>query len=112
MALPDSWVEKIFMKLTVAYGRDFLSRWEGLDLDLVKADWAHELDGYVNHPNALAYALENLPADKPPTAKQFRAICNTCPLPRLEALPAPVGSPSPEVMERIARLTGKLRRVA
>lgn len=104
MALPSPWVERIFAKLIVAYGRDFLSRWEGVDLALVKADWANELDGYVKNPDALAYGLDNLPADKPPTAKQFRAICNSRPEPRLPALSAPVGKPSAEVLAKAASI--------
>lgn len=29
MSLPAAWIDKIFTKLTLAYGRDFLGRWEG-----------------------------------------------------------------------------------
>lgn len=104
MALPLPWVNRIFAKLTVAYGRDFLNRWEGIDLALVQADWAEELDGYLKNPDALVYGLNNLPADKPPTAKQFRAICNNRPEPKLTALAAPVGQPSPEVRAKVAQL--------
>ena len=99
--LPELWVEKIFTKLTVAYGREFLGRWEGLDLAAVKVDWAQELDGYVHHPHALAYALGNLPADKPPTAKQFRVICNSAPTPTLLALPRPVEPMSDEIRAKV-----------
>lgn len=102
MSLQESWVERIFEKLIVAYGHDFLRRWEGLDMALVKADWADELSGYGTMPQAIKYGLENLPADKPPTAKQFRAICNTVPVATHMALPAPIEKPSPAVLERIA----------
>lgn len=111
MLLPDSWVEKIFMKLSVAYGRDFLGRWEGLELSLVKADWAHELSGYVDHPYALAYALDNMTASKPPTAKEFRAICNACPAPKLTALEAPAVKPSSEVMEKVSAVAANCHSI-
>ena len=68
MTMPSSWVDKIFQKLTLVYGRDFLGRWEGVPLEEVKDDWAHELSGYENAPAAISYALQNLPP-KPPTCK-------------------------------------------
>ena len=94
MSLPAKWIEKIFHKLTVAYGRDFLGRWEGIPLDAVKADWADCLAGFEANPGAISYALDHLPDSKPPTAQDFRTICCRAPeaaVPRLEA-----PKPSPE----------------
>lgn len=79
MSLPMPWVEKIFKKLTLVYGRDFLSRWEGVSISDVKTDWAHELTGFDANPKAIAHALQNLPIDKPPTVYQFRTIAYKCP---------------------------------
>lgn len=79
MSLPMPWVDKIFMKLTLVYGRDFLSRWEGLTLADVKTDWAHEMAGFEGNHEAIAYALQHLPADKPPNVYQFRAIARSMP---------------------------------
>ena len=90
MSLPTKWVEALFTKLQLAYGRDFLGRWEGTDLDSVKADWGHELGGFESHPEAIAYALAHLPPAAP-TVMEFRAICRKAPLPevpRLECAPA------------------------
>jgi hypothetical protein len=103
MSLPAAWTDKIFEKLTVTYGRDFLSRWEGMDLNAVKSDWAHELSGLFRQPSSIAWALDHLP-EKPPTVVQFRRIANEMPAPtepRLEYEPAG--------MERIA---AELARVA
>lgn len=100
MALPDSWVDRIFQKLTLTYGRDFLGRWEGVPLEEVKADWAHELDGYEKAPHAIHHALKNLPA-KPPTVLDFRALCQKAPAssdaPRLDA---PQAKFTPEVAKK------------
>jgi len=80
MSLPMPWVDKIFTKLTVVYGRDFLSRWEGINIEEVKADWAKELAGFINHPDSISYALKNMPdSGKPPTVLEFRAICRKAP---------------------------------
>lgn len=89
MSLPAAWVDRIFQKLTVTYGRDFAGRWEGLSTDDVKADWADVLAGFVNSPDSIKHALETLPADKPPTVLQFRDLCRKAPLKHLPALPAP-----------------------
>jgi hypothetical protein len=77
--LPIEWVEKIFKKLTLVYGRDFLSRWEGLDMMEVQVDWAHELAGMQDNPKAITHALQNLPGAKPPTVLEFRALALKCP---------------------------------
>ena len=104
MALPDAWVDRIFTKLTLTYGRDFLSRWEGLDMRAVKADWAHELSGYQANPSAIAHALSLLPDGKPPTVQDFKVLCRGAPRTDTLALPAPKLPPGrlKENMEAIA----------
>lgn len=89
MRLPDEFVNMIFAKLTLVYGRDFLSRWEGLNLIDVKSDWAHELGGFIDHPQAIAFALQNLSPGKAPNVLEFRAIARRLPAPEFKALPAP-----------------------
>lgn len=70
----DLLLEAIFTKCGLVYGRDFLSRWEGLDLEEVKADWKRELGHLLSAPAAIKYGLENLP-NKPPHVLEFRSIC-------------------------------------
>ncbi len=89
MSLQTALVDMIFTKMTLVYGRDFLGRWEGLNLADVKTDWAHELGGFEPHPEAIAYALQNLTPGKPPTVLEFRAIALKAPLPQWQELPAP-----------------------
>ena len=69
-----SLVEAIFTKCSLVYGRDFLVRWEGMNLDEVKADWERELGPLLAHPDAILYGLAHLP-EKPPTVLAFRALC-------------------------------------
>lgn len=92
MSLPIEWVERIFAKLTLAYGRDFLGRWEGVDLADVKTDWAHELEGFGAHPEAIAYALANLPP-KAPTVIEFRSVARRAPAPDVPRIEAPRADP-------------------
>lgn len=88
MSLPATWVDRIFERLTLVYGHQFLGRWSGLDLDAVKADWGRELSAYQQAPQALSYALDNLPAGEPPNVLQFRALCSRRPV-EAPKLPAP-----------------------
>ena len=103
MSLPTAWVEKIFDRLTVRYGRDFLGRWEGIPIADVKADWADCLSGLFLHPSSISWALDNLPDSKPPTVQEFRAICRRAPPPELPRLPEPKADP-----DRVAREMAKL----
>lgn len=70
----ESLVDLIFSKCQLVYGRDFSSRWEGMKLADVKADWRRELGTWLNQPQAIKHALENLP-ERPLTVIQFRALC-------------------------------------
>jgi hypothetical protein len=76
----------------------------------VRTDWAETLGGFSGAD--IAYAMENLPDDRPPTVGQFRALCRRAPAPMLPRLDAPVTLPSPEVAERIARLRASARRAS
>jgi len=87
MSLPAPWVDRIFDKLTLTYGQAFLRRWQDIDLNAVKTDWGHELDGYERFPKAIAWALQNLTPEKPPTVLEFRNLARRAPddqVPRIE----------------------------
>ena len=94
MSLPLPWVDKIFSKLTLIYGRDFIGRWEGLEIADVKTDWAHELAGFENFPEGIAFALQSMPAGKPPNVLEFRAMALRAPRPEFKQLEAPKADPS------------------
>jgi hypothetical protein len=103
MSLPESWINRLFDQLAVTYGAAWAKTWEGVDPHQVKGHWARELGGYTANPDALAYALEYLPPDKPPTVLQFRAICQRAPSPRVPQLPAPKADP-----QRVAQLLSQI----
>lgn len=104
MSLPIAWIDKIFHKLTVAYGNEFLNRWKGIPINDVKSDWSDCLSGYQQNPQAIAYALENLPDSKAPTAQEFRALCRRIPASSVLALPEPKADP--------ARVAAELEKLA
>lgn len=91
----------IFSKLSLTYGRDFLSRYEGQDLQAVKAEWADRLAGLHHRPDAIKHALETQ-GTKAPNVIEFKEACNRAPVRALLALAAPKANPN--VIERaIAR---------
>lgn len=77
--LPVEWVEKIFERCSLLYGRRFLLQWEDQEAEAVKLLWASELAGFANWPRAIGYALQNLPPDNPPNVLQFKALARRCP---------------------------------
>ena len=111
MSLPLHWVDKIFSKLTLVYGRDFIGRWEGLELADVKTDWAHELSGFDNFPDGIAFALANLPAGRPPTVLEFRAMALKAPRPAHKQLDAPKASPD-KVAQELRKAVAAVRKPA
>lgn len=76
--MPITWVESIFQRLAVRYGREFTGKWDGLNPDDVKADWASALSGFTGSPDDVAYALTHLP-DRAPNVQEFIAICRRAP---------------------------------
>ena len=105
--LPNSWVNSLFARLAVRYGSAWAAKWEGLDMDAVRADWADELAGYVNCPDAIKHALDHLPHDRPPNVLQFRALCIRRPETLLPALPAPDATPADK--ERVRNMLAGLK---
>lgn len=104
--LPAAWVDRIFTKLTIRYGTSFRARYAGIEETALKDDWAEQLAGLRNHPEAIAYALANLPVERAPNVSEFRVLCNQAP-------PAPVAGllanqpirrpPPPGVAEKLKR---------
>lgn len=101
--LPDLWIDKLFARLQGVYGRDFTGQFStgmvnGMDagLENAKQTWAEELGGFSDHPEAIAYALSNLP-DRCPNSIGFRDLCRRAPRKALDALEH---KPSPEELAR------------
>lgn len=111
MSLPLPWVDKIFSKLTLVYGRDFIGRWEGLELADVKTDWAHELAGFENYPEGIAFALQNMPAGRPPNVLEFKAMALKAPRPVFKQLDAPKADPA-RVAEELRKAVAAVKKPA
>lgn len=105
MALPSEWIDRLFVRLELAYGHRFLSQWPGIAPAVIKADWAEKLDGFEQHREAMQFALDNLPPDQPINAMQFRDLARRAPAKPAPALPAP-----PVSREGLARLQASLAK--
>jgi hypothetical protein len=94
MSLPLKAIDRLFDRLTATYGREWVSRWEGLDQNAIKTMWSHELAVYANHLEDIAWALEHLPP-RAPNVIEFKQLCKSAP--RREEVPklsAPMADPA------------------
>lgn len=85
--LPRSWIERIFGRLHGVFGSQFSGKYHqgvmvnGVDAGLENAMqvWAEELAGFSGHPEAIKYALDNIDARFPPSAKEFAELARRAP---------------------------------
>lgn len=89
MSASAEFIEALFHRLTLRYGRAFLARWEAVPVDEVKADWRRELVNYAERPEAIEYALALMDPVEPPTAARFRELCASAPAPAFQAASEP-----------------------
>lgn len=92
MSLPLKAVDRLFERLLATYGRDFTARYDGIDLAAIKTVWGHELAGFADRLQDVAWALEHLP-ERCPNAIEFRSLCRQAPRPPEPQLPAPKADP-------------------
>ncbi len=75
-SLPDSWIDRIFMQMSVLYGSKLSGLWSGSNLEDVKRGWADKLGGFREMPGAIKEALDALDSKPyPPTLPEFIALC-------------------------------------
>lgn len=103
--LPPAWLDRVFGRLALRYGNEWLRKWEAFDMAAVRADWAETLAGLQHRPTAIRYAFEHVHATKPPTAAEFKAIANRAPSEPQQRLEPPK---PPINRERVAELRAKV----
>lgn len=107
MPLQKPYVDRLFARLSVRYGAEFMRQWPDIEPDVIKADWADVLDGVG--ADSIAYALRYLP-EKPPSALRFKTLCNSAPLPEYKALPVPKADP--ELVKRVTHEIDSAKKAA
>lgn len=84
--LPLAWVDRIFMRLQGVYGREFTAQFSVIDpttgmdvgIENAKQVWSEELGSFTDWPEAISYALKNLP-ERSPNVIRFRELCRHAP---------------------------------
>ena len=72
--LPESWIEKLFHKMLLEYGKKFSDQWGGADTDELIAHWARELAGYTGQE--IKRGLAGIDTREwPPTLPEFKKMC-------------------------------------
>lgn len=66
-------VERILSKLALTYGVRANDQYRDMDADMVRANWALEMDGVS--VDAIRYACAHLPEHHPPNVIEFRKLC-------------------------------------
>lgn len=72
--LPESWVEKLFHRMLLEYGKKFSDQWGGADTDELIAHWANELAGYTGEEIKRGLAAM-AGRDWPATLPEFKKMC-------------------------------------
>ena len=88
MSLPIAAIDRLFDRMNLTYGTQFVRMWSGLDINDVKSSWAYELGIFAHNLNAIGWALEHLP-ERCPNLIEFKALCKQAPRPQNEQLLAP-----------------------
>lgn len=104
-------LDYIFARMGAIYGAAFLRHWDGMDVGLVRQEWARQLGRFLTHKPSLDYAIDRLKGDFPPSAITFRDFCNAGPaIPRddlqIEHNPTPI---DPEVVKQAKERLKELR---
>lgn len=73
-AVPESWIDSLFLRMSSSYGSKFADLWRGTDLVLVRKHWGTELASLSRDELRNGYeTLRTRPF--PPTLPEFIALC-------------------------------------
>ena len=114
-ALPSAWIDRLFQRFSVMYGKHWADLWEGVPMADVKDAWRTELGGVTGEQ--IVAALKAC-GTFPPTLPEFVALCRPpskpvahrlfLPSPQVEAAMREKGIPS-EVKAELDRLMQRMK---
>lgn len=102
MTMQSRAIDRVFSRLSATYGAAWDRAMGSAPLDDVKAAWAHELSGFADRLQDVAWALEHLP-ERCPNLIEFRNLCRQAPAPAAPRLEAPKADPE-RVHAELAKL--------
>lgn len=86
--VPMKAIERLFQRLSLNYGRQFLDLWKDIPLEEIKLEWSQGLSGidFKEIAAGLEYCLDH--HKFPPTLPEFKQLCRDSKRPEvLKALP-------------------------
>ena len=92
MSLPVKAIDRLFERLSTTYGSQWSNQWKDVPINDVKTLWGYELQGFVDHLDSVAWALENLP-ERSPNVIEVRNLCRKAPAREVPLLPEPKADP-------------------
>lgn len=95
-------IDRIFARLSATYGAAWERSLGSAPLADVKSAWAHELAGFADRLNDVAWALERLP-ERCPNVLEFRSLCRQSPTPEVPRIEGPRADPA-RVQQELAKL--------
>lgn len=72
--LPRTWIERLFDKMLLSYGKKFTDQWMSADPDKLIAHWAEELATLSREELSRGYAALEA-RDWPPSLPEFKRMC-------------------------------------
>ena len=72
--LPESWIDRLFERMSAYYGSRFADAWRGTDAAVVKRVWAEALGGYTADEMRRGVSALN-GCQWPPTLPEFLKLC-------------------------------------
>lgn len=92
MSMPAQAIDRLFARLAATYGAAWDRSLGSAPLSDVKTAWGHELSGFSERLQDIAWALENLP-ERCPNVIEFKALCRRAPAPEIPRLVSPPADP-------------------
>lgn len=110
MGLPLKAIERIFERLAATYGAAWDRSLGSAPLSDIKTAWSHELGGFENRLDDIAWAFDNLP-DKCPNVIEFKKLCRLAPEKETPRLEAPKADPERlrDELAKLGHITAKPR---
>lgn len=102
-------IDRLFSRLLATYGAAWTRQLSDVPIADVKTAWGYELSGYIDHLDAIAYGLDNLP-ERCPNVIQFRNLCRAAPARDVPRIEAPKADPA-RVAEVLAKLSTPTEKV-
>jgi hypothetical protein len=109
VSLPTNVIDRLFARLAATYGAAWDRSLGQTPIADVKTLWAHELQGFAPHLDAIAWALEHLP-ERCPNVIEFRNLCRRAPEQDVPRLPEPAVDPE-RIRAELAKLGGMRHQI-